>query len=131
MRSRTASGARRKATRRAVHDNLQWLALIMMMCECPILSSMVRLETVGDIGPISQDLDIDQDHSANFMDLEALCQPSITLAGAMKERAGQFISQSATDHLSLQENTTISLKFLLQPLILQMPCFPKPHPFQH
>ena len=45
--------------------------------------------------------------------------------GVTSELAGHFIRKSKTDHLSLQENTTIPLKFHPKPMPTQMPNFRK------
>ena len=45
--------------------------------------------------------------------------------GVTPELAGHFIRKSKTDHLSLQEDTTVPLKFHPKPVLTQMPNFRK------
>jgi hypothetical protein len=45
--------------------------------------------------------------------------------GVTPELAGHFIRKSKTDHLSLQENTTVPLKFYPESMLTQMPNFRK------
>ena len=82
-------------------------------------------DTVGDIGPIFHGSDAD-DEDLDFIDFEDVRHRAfIPRLGITKEFAGRFIYKSTMDHLSLQENTAIPLKFHSKPVFLQMTGSPK------
>jgi MRG/Fungal Zn(2)-Cys(6) binuclear cluster domain len=78
-------------------------------------------ETTADHETISTDLNLGVDRIV----LAAVRGPFGYQLGVTPELAGHFIRKSKTDHLSLQEDTTIPLKFHPKPVLTQMPNFSK------
>jgi hypothetical protein len=77
--------------------------------------------TAADHEPISTNLNPGVDRIV----LAAVRGPFGYQLGVTPELAGHFIRKSKMDHLSLQENTTIPLKFHPKPVLTQMPNFRK------
>jgi hypothetical protein len=84
---------------------------------------------IGDLGFLTaadqESISTNLNPGVNHVVLAAVRGPFGYQLGVTLELAGHFIRKSKTDHLSLQENTTIPLKFHPKPAFTAMPNFRK------